>query len=54
MSWALMRKALRPIRRGRSSVPISFLRESAAEVKAYFNLRVLAPRTVLGEKLPIK
>ena len=31
-----------------------FLRESAAEVKAYFNLRVLAPRTVLGEKLPIK
>ena len=31
-----------------------FLRESAAEVKAYFNLWVVAPRTVLGEKLPIK
>lgn len=31
-----------------------FLREYAAEVKAYFNLRVVPPRTVLGEKLPIK
>lgn len=31
-----------------------FLREYLAEVKAYFNLRVMPPRAVLGEKLPIK
>ncbi len=31
-----------------------FFREYAAEVKAYFNLWVLPPNTVLGEKLPIK
>lgn len=31
-----------------------FLREYAAEVKAYFNLRVVPPRAILGEKLPIK
>lgn len=41
-----------PIRSKYSSY--QFLREYAAEVKAYFNLWVIPPRTLLGEKLPIK
>lgn len=39
---------------GTKSVGYQLLREYAAEIKAYLNLRVLPPRTVLGEKLPIK
>lgn len=30
------------------------VREFAAEIKAYLNLRLIPPRTILGEKLPIK
>ncbi len=41
--------------RGREgSAPYPYLREYAAEVKAFFNLWFVPPRTVLGEKLPIK
>ena len=31
-----------------------YVREYAAEVKAFLNLRVMPPNTILGEKLPIK
>lgn len=31
-----------------------YLREYAAEVKAFLNLRVMSPNTILGERLPIK
>ena len=36
--------------------PPSYLRvrELAAEIKAFINLRLIAPETILGEKLPIK
>lgn len=37
-----------------SSLGYQNVRELGAEIKAWFNLRVLRPETILGEKLPIR
>ena len=37
-----------------SSLGYQSVRELGAEVKAFLNLHVMRPNTILGEKLPIK